>query len=657
MHDEFEMCMMGELNFFLGLQIKQMEDGILFNQSKYIKEMLKKFGLEDSHPTKTSMSTEIKLIKDDESDFVDNSKYRETIIYADSNHAGDYVDRKSTSGVCTFMGCCLTSWFAKKQTAFSISTTEAEYVFTGKACQQALWIKQALIEYDIHLDDVLIMCNNKGRIIIPSFIIENNMLPFFEAIGLDPFLTFNEPICPRFVVKFYHSLEVKRKEKQCPYIELKLSQLGFKLTSSQLSQILQTPYALETFYTSKWSLNSLDDHPNSNLFGSKHDLVKKTITTPRTTQAQLLRDSNKLYLDDIHPELKTSNTLHNAIMEAGGKDRPPMLAPGNYFQWKSRIKRYIDTKPNHELIHYCLQNPPYKYKWADKDVPVSEGSTETITERSQQAATRNTGKANVNSPPPIYDQEPSMVAEDDEIGIGYDNQRIVNVTGARETIEQADWRDDTDDEPRDQELEAHYMYMAQIQEVTPDAADNSGPIFDSEPLQKLVEIILFIVDSGCSKHMTGNLKLLTNFVEKFLGTVKFRNDQIAPILGYGDLVQGTVTIKRVYYVEGLNHNLFSVSQLCDADLEVAFRKSTCYIRNLKGTDLLTDKVVLVSKGSPETTTKRYIENYKNVSQDIHDQLNAKAKAVQIILIGIDNDTYSTIDACPNACEMWKAMKG
>nr|GFA15982.1 hypothetical protein [Tanacetum cinerariifolium] len=87
--------------------------------------------------------------------------------------------------------------------------------------------------------------------------------------------------------------------------------------------------------------------------------------------------------------------------------------------------------------------------------------------------------------------------------------------------------------------------------------------------------------------MTGNLKLLINFVEKFMGTVKFRNDQIAPILGYRDMVQGAVTIKRVYYVEGLNHNLFSVGQFCDADLEVAFRKSTCYIRDLKGNDLLT----------------------------------------------------------------------
>ncbi|GJX02195.1 retrovirus-related pol polyprotein from transposon TNT 1-94 [Tanacetum coccineum] len=105
--------------------------------------------------------------------------------------------------------------------------------------------------------------------------------------------------------------------------------------------------------------------------------------------------------------------------------------------------------------------------------------------------------------------------------------------------------------------------------------------------KNIVQLILFIVDSGCTKHMTGNLSLLCNFVEKYLGTVRFGNDQFAPILGYGDLVQGNITIKRVYYVEGLNHNLFSVGQFCDADLEVAFRKSTCFVRDLQGNDLLT----------------------------------------------------------------------
>ncbi|GJT97988.1 hypothetical protein Tco_1093506 [Tanacetum coccineum] len=89
-----------------------------------------------------------------------------------------------------------------------------------------------------------------------------------------------------------------------------------------------------------------------------------------------------------------------------------------------------------------------------------------------------------------------------------------------------------------------------------------------------------VINSGCTKHMTGNLKLLCNFMEKYMGMVRFKNDQFAPILGYEDLVQGNFTIKRVYYVEGLNHNLFSDGQLCDADLEVAFRKSTCFVTDL-----------------------------------------------------------------------------
>ncbi|GJS84669.1 hypothetical protein Tco_0751210 [Tanacetum coccineum] len=79
------------------------------------------------------------------------------------------IDRKSTSGVCTFMGCCLTSWFSKKQTALAIFITEAEYVSAGKTkedlnSQQALWMKQALVDYGIRLDDIPIMCDNKGAI-------------------------------------------------------------------------------------------------------------------------------------------------------------------------------------------------------------------------------------------------------------------------------------------------------------------------------------------------------------------------------------------------------------------------------------------------------------------------------------------------------------
>ncbi|GJU42112.1 copia protein [Tanacetum coccineum] len=199
MHDNFEMSMMGELNFFLGLQIKQLKDGIFFNQSKYVNEILKKFSLEDSKPIKTPISSETKLTRDEDGEPIDDTKYRGMIgslLYLTASRPdimfsfclcacfqeapktshleavkricryikGDYVDRKSTSGVCTFMGCCLTSWFSKKQTALAISTTKAKYVSARKACQQALWMKQALVEYDIKLDDIPVLCDNKGAI-------------------------------------------------------------------------------------------------------------------------------------------------------------------------------------------------------------------------------------------------------------------------------------------------------------------------------------------------------------------------------------------------------------------------------------------------------------------------------------------------------------
>ncbi|GJX60648.1 hypothetical protein Tco_0292038 [Tanacetum coccineum] len=100
--------------------------------------------------------------------------YIDSVVYANSDHAGDYVDRKSTSGIYTFVGCCLTSWFSKKQTALAIYTTEAEYVSARKACQQALWMKQALIDYDIRLDDVPIMCDNKGAINLSKNLVQHS---------------------------------------------------------------------------------------------------------------------------------------------------------------------------------------------------------------------------------------------------------------------------------------------------------------------------------------------------------------------------------------------------------------------------------------------------------------------------------------------------
>ncbi|GKC10409.1 hypothetical protein Tco_1007191, partial [Tanacetum coccineum] len=130
-----------------------------------------------------------------------------------------------------------------------------------------------------------------------------------------------------------------------------------------------------------------------------------------------------------------------------------------------------------------------------------------------QQSSRNRGKAIVTSSAPTYDPEPATVTEDEEMSkekeidklmalislsecqkpkrvkdAAYHKEKMLlckqEEAGVQLNAEQADWKDDTDDESEEQELEAHYMYMAQLQEVTPDSVDNSGPIFDNEPMRK-----------------------------------------------------------------------------------------------------------------------------------------------------------------------------
>nr|GEW50363.1 zf-CCHC domain-containing protein/UBN2 domain-containing protein [Tanacetum cinerariifolium] len=115
---------------FLGYSQNSKAYIILNKQTMKVKETLNVTFDETPPPPKTSPLEDDELV---EEEAIEGSGI-ETIVYADSDHAGDYVDRKSTSGVCTFMGCCLTSWFSKKQTALAISITEAEFVSTKKAC-------------------------------------------------------------------------------------------------------------------------------------------------------------------------------------------------------------------------------------------------------------------------------------------------------------------------------------------------------------------------------------------------------------------------------------------------------------------------------------------------------------------------------------------
>nr|GEW31034.1 integrase, catalytic region, zinc finger, CCHC-type, peptidase aspartic, catalytic [Tanacetum cinerariifolium] len=258
-------------------------------------------------------------------------------------------------------------------------------------------------------------------------------------------------------------------------------------------------------------------------------------------------------------QTQTSNTLHNVIMEAGGKDRPPMLAPDKevpisegssvtttetYMETYKNVSKDIRDQLNAkaeavQILLTGIDNDIY----STVDACLNACEMWKAIERSQQAATRNKGKAIINSSQPIYDQEPSMVAEDDKMSkdkeidklmalislsfkkiykptnnnlrtssntsrANQDNSPRINKKEARIQLnaEQADWRDDTDDESEDQELEAHYMYMAKIQEVSPDAAD-SGPIFDVEPLQKIDQ-------NDDDDDLANKRELLASLIEK-----------------------------------------------------------------------------------------------------------------------------------------------
>nr|GEV07488.1 integrase, catalytic region, zinc finger, CCHC-type, peptidase aspartic, catalytic [Tanacetum cinerariifolium] len=136
--------------------------------------------------------------------------------------------------------------------------------------------------------------------------------------------------------------------------------------------------------------------------------------------------------------------------------------------------------------------------------------------------------------------------------------------------------------------QVNYANFVNSLEPTPSSRSTKVEVPKELPIVSMVvQIVLWYLDSGCSKHMSGDRSQLTNFVNKFLGTVKFVNDHVAKIMGYGDYQIGNVTISRVYFLEGLGHNLFSAGQFCVSDLKVAFCQHTYFIRNLKGVDLLT----------------------------------------------------------------------
>nr|GEV02439.1 copia protein [Tanacetum cinerariifolium] len=171
--DKFHMSLMGELTFFLGLQVKQKPDGIFISQDKYLAKILRKFGLTDGKSGSTPIDIEKPLLKDPDGEDVDfvhvlisklHPKFHtymqsrdspfNLVAYSDSDYASASLDRKSTTGGYQFLGYRLISWQCKKQTLVATSSPKAEYVATASCCAQVLWIQNQLLDYGAQVSDL-----------------------------------------------------------------------------------------------------------------------------------------------------------------------------------------------------------------------------------------------------------------------------------------------------------------------------------------------------------------------------------------------------------------------------------------------------------------------------------------------------------------------
>nr|GEW35889.1 hypothetical protein [Tanacetum cinerariifolium] len=243
MHDKFQMSSMGELSFFLGLQVQQKSDGIFISQDKYVADILKKFDFSTIKTASTPMEPNKALVKDVEAEDVDVHLYRSMIgslmyltasrpdiifavcasarfqvtpktshlhavkrifryligqpklglwyprdslfdleAYSDSDYTGASLDRKSTTGGCQFLGKRLISWQCKKQTIVTNSTTEAEYVATASCCRQVVWIQNQMLDYGFNLMNTKIYIDNESTICIVKNLVFHSKTKHIEIM-------------------------------------------------------------------------------------------------------------------------------------------------------------------------------------------------------------------------------------------------------------------------------------------------------------------------------------------------------------------------------------------------------------------------------------------------------------------------------------------
>ncbi|KAJ9544076.1 hypothetical protein OSB04_023783 [Centaurea solstitialis] len=386
MHKKFKMSVIGELNFFLGLQVAQKEDGIFIHQSKYVKDILNKFGFTDVKPASTPMETHKHLTVDTERKEVDVHHYRSMIgslmylttsrpdimfavcvcarfqvqpkdshlqavkrifrysklglwyphdspfdllAYTNSDYGGANMDRKSTTGGCQFLGSRLVSWQCKKQTSVSTSTAEAEYIAAASCCSQVLWIQNQMLDYEEH-NRITYLKKDKNN---EDF---HEIIDFLKSSHIATAITIDPPIYKAHMQQFWDNATTD-DSNDVPTISSKVGGRRFTITEAKIRAHLQ-----------------LDD---LNGLAIPLDIYKRN--DPSSKMFAFLRKPNKDFSGSVTPLFPTMRGVAHSQNEDSGLQPKQSSTPSEILPTSSTSKfpqTIVSSTPNPSLKSVTRRN-------------------------------------------------------------------------------------------------------------------------------------------------------------------------------------------------------------------------------------------------------------------------------------------------------------
>ncbi|GJZ89046.1 putative ribonuclease H-like domain-containing protein [Tanacetum coccineum] len=351
MHKRFQMSSMGELTFFLRLQVQQKDDGIFISQDKYVAKILKKFDFVTVKTTSTPIETNKALVKDEEDEDVDVHLYRSMIgslmylktsrpdimfavcacardspfdleAFLDSDYTGASLDRKSTTGGCQFLGKRLISWQCKKQTIVANSTTEVEYVAIANCCGQVLWIQNQMLDYGFNFMNTQIYIDNESTICIVKNLVFHSKTKHIEIRHHFIRDSYEKKLIQVIKIHTDHNVtDLLRKA-------FEVSRFNFLIASIRLLKSLKLKF-VRVMIDEIWMKgqdNPLIPNPHPHLLNS---IIKKPIIVPLSYQQK-----------KTHKPRKAIRTT-----EISQSSRPINLVADEtvYKEWEDRMERVATT--------------------------------------------------------------------------------------------------------------------------------------------------------------------------------------------------------------------------------------------------------------------------------------------------------------------------